>query len=143
MKPLTGLFFGAGASYEAGMPLAWELTAEIKDWLTSNKLRELNAGWRLQGTGHSDTVIKDLISVLERPNFPYEAMLGHLEVKFGRQRAWAQEYHGLYSWIVELIYYLLYFRQLNNKAFLNRHLPLYEGIRALVAENEPLWIFSL
>jgi hypothetical protein len=42
MKPLTGLFLGAGASYEAGMPLVWELTAEIRNWLTADKLRELN-----------------------------------------------------------------------------------------------------
>jgi hypothetical protein len=38
MRRLTGLFFGAGASYEAGMPLLWELTTEIKDWLTPAKI---------------------------------------------------------------------------------------------------------
>jgi hypothetical protein len=73
MKSLTGLFLGAGASYEAGMPLAWDLSTEIKDWLTADKLRELNAGWRLQGTGHCDAVIEDLISALERPHLHYEA----------------------------------------------------------------------
>ena len=29
-RNLTGLFLGAGASYEAGMPLACGLTAELK-----------------------------------------------------------------------------------------------------------------
>ena len=75
MKSLTGLFLGAGASYEAGMPLVWDLTAEIKDWLTADKLRELNAGWRLQGTGHCDAVIEDLISVLEGPHLHYEVRI--------------------------------------------------------------------
>jgi hypothetical protein len=39
---LTGLFLGAGASYEVAMPLVWELTNEIKAWLTPDKLRALN-----------------------------------------------------------------------------------------------------
>ena len=143
MNCLTGLFLGAGASYEAGMPLVWDLTAEIKNWLTAKKLRELNAGWRLQGGGYSDGVIDDLISMLERPGTHYEAVLGYLEVQFRRQRSLAQEYHGLYSWLVELVYHLLYYRQVNNNAFLNRHLPYYDGIRAMAATNTPLWIFSL
>jgi hypothetical protein len=143
MKNRTGLFLGAGASYEAGMPLAWDLSAEIRGGLTADKLRELNAGWRLQGTGHCDAVIEDLISVLERPHLHYEAILGWLEVQFRRERTLAQEYHGLYSWLVELVYYHLYFHQVNSQAFLHRTLPLYDGIGALVAENAPLWIFSL
>lgn len=143
MKRLTGLFLGAGASYEAGMPLVWELTAELKNWLTAAKMRELNAGWRIQGGGHSDVAVDDFVSMLERPTAHYEAILGHLETQFRRQRTLAQEYHGLYSWLVELVYHLLYYRQINNKTFLNRHLPRYDGIGALVEANTPLWIFSL
>ena len=108
MKKLTGLFFGAGASLQAGMPLLWELTAEIKVWLTPTKLRELNVGWRTsQGTGFADQVINDLVLVLEQPAVHYEAMLGHLELQFRRQRLRPQDYHGLYSWLVELVYQLL------------------------------------
>jgi hypothetical protein len=51
MQQLTGLFLGAGASYEAGLPLVWELTDEFKKWLTPEKLREFNQGWRIQGGG--------------------------------------------------------------------------------------------
>lgn len=88
MKPLTGLFLGAGASCEAGMPLAWELTGEIKNWLTPPKLRELNAGWRLQGGGHCDAVINDCISVLERADVHYEAVLGYLKSNFAARERW-------------------------------------------------------
>jgi hypothetical protein len=42
----VGLFLGAGASFELGMPLVWGLTAELKAWLTPAKLRELNESWR-------------------------------------------------------------------------------------------------
>jgi hypothetical protein len=143
MKRLTGLFLGAGASHEAGMPLVWELTAEIKNWLTAEKFRELNAGWRIQNGGYPDSVVDDLISILERPSVHYEGVLGYMEVQFQRQRALQQEYHGLYSWLVELLSHLLYYRQVNNNAFLNRHLPRYDGIRALAEANAPLWVFSL
>ncbi len=143
MKRLTGLFLGAGASYEAGMPLLCELTAEIKNWLTPEKIRALNAGWREQGSGYADGVVNDLILMLERPTVHYEAILGYLELQFRRQRSLPQEYHGLYSWLVELVYHLLYYRQVNNKAFFGRHLPYYDGIRALAGANAPLWVFSL
>jgi hypothetical protein len=122
LKPLTGLFLGAGASFEARMQLVWDLTGEIKNWLTAEKLRTLNEGWRSQGTGHSDQVIDDLISMLERPSAHYEAVLGYLESQFRRQRdtKLAQEYHSLYSWLVELVSHLLYYRQVNNPVFLKR-----------------------
>jgi hypothetical protein len=143
MRRLTGLFLGAGASVEAGMPLVWDLTVEIKNWLTPDKLRELNRGWRLQNTGCCDNVIEDLASVLEREDLHYEAILGHLETQFRRQRTAPQEYHQLYSWLVELVSVLLLYRQVNNDAFFGRQLPLYDGIRALAQESAPLWIFSL
>jgi hypothetical protein len=56
MKHLTGLFLGAGASYEAGMPLASDLTRQMKNLLNASKLRQLNAKWRLEGGGYPDEV---------------------------------------------------------------------------------------
>lgn len=143
VKGLTGLFLGAGASYEAGMPLAWELTRELKGWLTPKKLRQFNSLWRIQGGGYSDLVIDDLISALTLSSLHYEAVLGYLETQFLRQRASRQEYHGLYSWLVQMVYHLLYYRQVNNREFLGRQLPRYDGIRALASAKEPLWVFSL
>ncbi|MDR3498390.1 MAG: hypothetical protein P4L72_04095 [Parvibaculum sp.] len=143
MKRFAGLFLGAGASAELGMPLAWELTAEIKNWLTANKLQQLNEGWKTQGGGYQDVVLNDLISILARPEVHYEAALGFIEAQFRRQRALAQQYHGLYSWLVDLVYHLLWFRQVNNASFLSRRLPDYDGLTALVDSSAPLWIFSL
>jgi hypothetical protein len=143
MNRLTGLLLGAGASAEAGMPLAWDLTAEIKAWLTPEKLRELNGGWHQKGGGYSYGVIEDMAAVLVRPELHYEAILGHLETQFRRQRTAPQEYHGLYSWMVELVYMLLFYRQVNNRAFFEHHLPHYDGLGALVQTSAPLWIFSL
>jgi hypothetical protein len=145
VKRLTGLFFGAGASYEAGMPLAKDLTTEIKGWLTADKLRQLNDGWRLQGDGCSDQVINDCIVMLEHPSVHYEAILGYLETQQRRQQdnKVLQDYHGLYSWLVQLVSLLLTYRQVNNPLVIGKALRYYEGLRVLADANIPLWIFSL
>lgn len=143
MKQLTGLFLGAGASYEAGLPLVWELTNELKEWLTPEKLREFNRRWRIQGGGQPDEVIEDMIVCLGRAEMHYEAILGYLETQWRRHRAHALAYHGLYVWLVEMVYHMLYYRHVNNEAFLARQLSAYDGLRALADENTPLWIFSL
>jgi hypothetical protein len=140
---LTGLFLGAGASYEASMPLVWGLTSEIKNWLTPEKLRALNEGWRVQGTGFPDQVIEDLVSVLQMHNLHYESILGYLETQARRINNNAQHYHGIYSWMVELVYQLLYFRRVNNDTPLMRQLDFYKGVRFPSESNNPLWIFSL
>jgi len=52
---ITGLFLGAGASLELGMPLTSDLTAELLAWRTPDKLLGFNRGWRLQGGGYPPT----------------------------------------------------------------------------------------
>ncbi|MCY1033398.1 MAG: hypothetical protein EOP84_08955 [Verrucomicrobiaceae bacterium] len=143
---LTGLFLGAGASYEIGMPLVWGLTARLKNWLTPENLRALNSSWRAQGGGYSDVVIDDLVRILVQSNLHYESILGYLETQFRRHatpKNHKQEYHGLYSWLVEIIYHLLYLQHVNQASNIQRNLRYFEGIARLAASNNPLWIFSL
>ena len=96
---LTGLFLGAGASYEIGMPLVAGLTKEITGWLTPETLRSLNLNWRSQGGGYSDRTIGDFISVLQRSDQHYESLLGYLETQFMRSSPYSQEL----SWHVFLV----------------------------------------
>ncbi|KPX53320.1 hypothetical protein LCH33_003677 [Pseudomonas amygdali] len=140
---LTGVFLGAGASYDVGMPLVWDLTAELKAWLTIDKLKAFNLGWREQGGGHPDQVIDDFIMLLSREDMHYESILGYLEVQARRERSLAEHYHSLYSWLVEIIYFKLYFKHLQGSSFILDHLNLYSGIRHLYEKNRPLWVFSL
>ena len=140
---LTGLFLGAGASYEIGMPLVKGLTEELCNWLTPEKLRSLNLSWRSQGGGYQDRILNDFISVLQRSDQNYESLLGYLEVQFSRSSPNPQEYHALYSWLVDLVYHLLYWRHINNIDFVKRYSAYYEGIISFVDSNKPLWIFSL
>jgi hypothetical protein len=117
---LTGLFLGAGASYEVGLPLVWELTTELKDWLTPDKLRSLNLGWRAQGGGYPDIVIEDVARTLTIPDLHYESILGYLETQYRRQLQFQREYHGLYAWLVEMVYHILYIRHIKNVSYI-RH----------------------
>lgn len=140
---LTGLFLGAGASVEVGMPLVWELTEKLKNELTPDKLRELNAGWKVQGTGYPDSVVEDFASVLVRDEMHYESLLGYLEAQSRRFLPLLQPYHGLYSLIVEVVYHILRLRHALCLDMIERNLGSLEGIARLTETNMPLWIFSL
>jgi hypothetical protein len=140
---LTGLFLGAGASAELGMPLVWELTEDLRIWLTSDKLRKFNVGWRLQGGGKSDVVIDDFLSVWERSEMHYEAILGYLETQFRRTGPLRGEYQHLYSWLVEIVYQLLLIRHKELGPVIAGRIKLLHGIAKLAETNAPLWVFSL
>lgn len=140
---LTGLFLGAGASVEVGMPLVVELTEELKNWLTPAKLKELNASWLTQGTGFPDLVINDFAAVLTNDEMHYESLLGYLETQYRRRSPHQQQYHGIYSWLVEMVAHILRLRHTNNVAYIENNIGLLEGIAKLAAVNAPLWVFSL
>ena len=137
----TGLLLGAGASYDIGMPLAAELTDEIRDWLTPAKLSNLNDGWRQQGGGYSDAAIEGLADVLVRQDMTYEHILGHLQVE--QARANSQEHHGLIAFLSEALYALLKERHVLNISFIARAIRNLDGVKRLAEIQRPLWVFSL
>ena len=142
---LTGLLLGAGASYDLGMPLVWELTRELKSWLKPEKLRNLNLYWRSGGPGFDfpDSVIEDFASVLEREDMHYENLLGYLQVQSQRHSNSEQSFYGLFMFLSDIVYILLQERHLLNVNFIERNIRYLDGIKTLAKENAPLWIFSL
>lgn len=124
------------------MPLVWELTNELKNWLTPAKLRSLNQGWLAQGGGRDRRVIEDFNNILVRNDMHYEQLLGYLEVQYQRRHL-SEEYHGIYAWLVELVYTLLYLRHINNVDLIKDNINLLKGLDHLAQQNTPLWIFSL
>jgi hypothetical protein len=140
---LAGLFLGAGFSYEVGMPLVGELTRELKEVVTPSKLREYNKSWRMQGTGFSDTVIDDLAAVLSRPEMHYESVLGYLETQQRRISPLREEYHGIYSWVVECVSHILNRHHTLKADYIELTLRYLDGFAHLAAEQKPLWVFSL
>jgi hypothetical protein len=85
-----------------------------------------NERWREQRNGYPDEVIDDLVTVLERDDCHYEAMLGYLETQFRRRGPHSAKYHGLYSWLVELVSVLLTIRHTQNLEQIKRLPPRYE-----------------
>ena len=140
---LTGLLLGAGASYDTGMPLASELTKELKNWLTPTKVRWLNDTWQKQGAGYSEATIEDFAQVLVIDAMNYEHIMGYLEVQSDRIRERSQEYHGLRAFLSEIVYHLLKERHVLNEAFIARSVRYLNGIKEFEAMNKPLWVFSL
>ena len=55
-----------------------------------------------------------------------------------RRSSVSREYHGLYSWLAQMVYFILYLRHVNGGDIIRRNLKYYDA-----DANEPLWIFSL
>lgn len=141
--PRVGLLLGAGASYDACMPLVWELTEEVKNWLTPEKLRTLSKTWRAQGHAAAPEAIESFCDVLVRKELHYEAILGFLETQSLRHGAHAESYRSLYVWLVHMVYGLLYQRHVLNISRIDAALSRFDGFASLVQADNPLWVFSL
>ncbi len=142
---LTALLLGAGASRELGMPLRADINAEIMAWLSPASLRKLNATWSGRGFGHPVEVIEDIARMLDATTFDYEAVLGHMEAQYldDARAGFAQAYHALYAWLAQVVYQVLYRRQVERRDSCREGLQYFEGIARLARSHRPLWIFSL
>ena len=142
---MQAVLLGAGASYDCGMPLVWELTAEIRRWLTKQKLVAFNNNWKQQGGGWCDEVISNLIDLLENNDLHYENIIGAIEVEFARERneLKRQDYHAAHGFLLQAVYGLLLERQIKNSSYAISALKDFKGLESLVEKNKPLWVFSL
>lgn len=142
---VKALLLGAGASYDCGMPLVWELTAELRRWLTKPKLAEVNNNWRLHGDGWNDHVVAELEKVLDASGMHYEDMIGYIEVLFSRERdvKARQELWGVHTFLLQAVYHMLLKWQVENAQYALSALDDYRGIRKVAEYNRPLWVFSL
>jgi len=125
------------------MPLVWELTQEIKDFLSPTTLREFNAIWLSQGIGYPDGLIDDLIVVLGIADMHYESILGYLETQQRRTPSLRAEYNGLHAWLVGVVSHFLNLRHALNVQYIDSSLHYFEGMAQLATLEMPLWIFSL
>ncbi|MEO4016418.1 hypothetical protein [Pseudomonas rossensis] len=142
---MKALFIGAGATYDCGMPLVWELTAEVRRWLTPKKLTLFNEGWKHQGGGWSDDVVCSLISLLENKSLHYENIIGAIEVECSRERdnEKRQEYYAVLGFLLQAVYGLLLERQVVNARYALSALDDFTSLKKMAEENKPLWVFSL
>ncbi len=146
MKNISALLLGAGASSQLGMPLTWELTRELKDWLTPPMYIELNEHWKSAGLGHREDNVQLVCELLCRQDLHYESIIGAIETEILRSGADVQKYqdlHGIREWLLEIVYYLLYYRQVLNADYVQPRLPLFSGLAQLHEQSSPLWVFSV
>ena len=142
---MKALFIGAGATYDCGMPLVWELTAEIRRWLTPEKLIAFNKNWKSQGGGWDQDVISCVVSLLENENLHYENIIGAIEVECSRERDQLkrQSYYAALGFLLQAVYGLLMERQVKNTGYALAALEDFSSIKEIANNNKPLWIFSL
>ncbi|EPC03242.1 hypothetical protein L861_23315 [Litchfieldella anticariensis FP35 = DSM 16096] len=142
---MKALFIGAGATYDCGMPLVWELTAEIRRWLTPEKLVLFNENWKSQGGGWDHDVVSCLVSLLENKNLHYENIIGAIEVECSRERDQSkrQSYHAALGFVLQTVYGLLMERQVKNTRYALAALDDFSSIKGMAENNKPLWVFSL
>lgn len=142
---MKALFIGAGATYDCGMPLVWELTAEIRRWLTPEKLISFNENWRSKGDGWHTDVVSLLVSLLENKNLHYENIIGAIEVECSRERDQSkkQSYYAALGFVLQAVYGLLMERQIKNTHYALAALEDFSSIKEMANSNRPLWVFSL
>lgn len=141
---MQALFLGAGASFDCGLPLTWELTAEIQRWLTPERLAAYNAGWEEQGAHWNEVVIARLNELVADDERDYEQVLQVLahESQTAAYDFLQRDFQQAYSFYAQIVYAFLLERQAKNFNFTSVVLKDYESIKTLLELNRPLWIFS-
>jgi hypothetical protein len=146
MPGKTGLLLGAGASYELGMPLVWDVTRQLRSFYNPRHLEQLNKYWTAGGGGYGDDVVAATSALLQRADMHYEQVLGFLQTehrRLGQAQEDGKNFRGMYLRLVESVYALLGERQIKQTGYLSRALIPYEGLAGLAERSLPLYIFSL
>jgi len=143
----TGLLLGAGFSKDFGLPLVTDVTQTLKTWLTPEKFWQIENAARARGNGYSDEIAEEILSVLARDEMHFEAILGHFQAQEirsrGDQKA-VQVYASLSSWFARVISEIIWGDPIARLRDFRAVSGEYEaGLRFLVDQNRPLWVFSL
>ena len=135
---MKGLFLGAGASYELGMPLVTELSAIFRRDHFPEIVREASISLQWSSDA-ADT----LIELLADEELHYEAIIGAFEVMGQRRGPPANSYDGIRKHLVDMVYRYLISQHSQKKKFTLQGLKYLEGLRRFSNKDEPLRIFSL
>lgn len=127
------------------MPSVDQLTNEFYHWLTPEKLRRFHKNWVLQGSKMSTNVIERFADKLREKTFNFEQLLGWLQTKSIQELTLKnrEDFYHLYVWMLDMIGRILIFRHINNVNLIRNSVKINQGIKCLLEDNEPLWIFSL
>lgn len=134
---MDGIFLGAGASYEVGMPLVWEFT----DVIRKNILKRLHT--KLFNF-HGDEKAKDFFKgLIEDKTLHYEDMVGLLEEKYLDNELNREVTHHIILQFIECIQLLLLEIQGNINLLFKAKVNHYVGLRKILEKKECTYVFSL
>jgi hypothetical protein len=143
-RKIFGLFLGAGASFELGMPLVKTLTKEFKEFWSPPRLQNFNEEWKKQGNGYEDGIIDQITGLIEDPDLNYENILGNLQTKARqRENVFAKHHYNLYIKMLDILYMQLYQHQINSAASYQSTLQNFNGLGNFSCQSNVLWAFSL
>ena len=133
---MKGVFLGAGASYEVGMPLV----QEFSNTLRSNLLKRLDSKlFNFEG----DTSLKeDFVKLLSNESLNYEEVVGRIEQLYLGS---ANNYivHGILIQLIECIQLLLLEEQGNIFKFFSQKVKNYYGLKKFIEDQGIINVFSL
>lgn len=141
---MQGLFLGAGASYELGMPLVWELTEVLKRDHVPETIRNMQHYQPAGSDMHwSEESVEQLISLLLDKDLHYEAVIGAIEVEAQRRLGPQESFERIRQHLVDMVSRYLVEQHSHEKKFTTIGMKYTEGLLKLIENNKPLNIFSL
>lgn len=135
---MKGLFLGAGASYELGMPIVTELSAIFRRDHSPESVRAASKSlqWSIEATDA-------LLGLLADEELHYEAIIGAIEVMSQRLGPPANSYESIRKHLVDMVCRYLIGQHSQKRQFTLQGLKYMEGLRRFSSKDEPLRIFSL
>lgn len=134
---MRAILVGAGASYECGMPLVWEFTAELR----SNVLRRLDS--HLFDFRKQPAFRTYFQSLLSDSTLHYEQMVGKLETIYLQGGANAQIAFDTARQLIDCVQILLLEDQQKTTPLLAAKVQDYSGLKQLLADQLWVDVFSL
>ncbi len=135
---MKALLLGAGASYDCGFPLVTELTPLFK----SKAMKLLDKYPHHCNNQKICLIIQNLFNT----SMHYEAIVGYLEVLFNQttDSSYKKDLYYTIGFFYQIIHYtLLENYQIPQSEYCLKTLEAFRGIKHLLSDNHPLWIFSL
>ena len=134
---MKGVFLGAGASYEVGMPLVWEFSNTLR----INVIKRMNSN--LFDFKKDSSLKEQFINLLSDENLHYEEVVGELEKIYMLGRSNNSPVYGVLIQLIECIQLLLLEEQKNTLKLFSEKVKDYYGINNLVKKHGVLNVFSL
>ncbi|PRW84017.1 hypothetical protein C7A11_28010 [Pseudomonas simiae] len=134
---MKGIFLGAGASYECGMPLVWEFTNVLR----SNVLKRLDTN--LFDFSKEPSFRGHFEEIISNPDFHYEQMIGELETIYLERGKSSDTARAAALQLVDCVQILLLEDQGLTTGLFSEKAKDYSGISGLLNKNPHLHVFSL